>query len=74
MAFVDTGGWIAVNVASDSLHEAARTYYENLLSRRIRLFTSNYVLDETVAHITTSAMLPHAGFGTCMNRQKNSSW
>ena len=51
MVFVDTGGWIAVNVASDSLHQVAQIYYEDLLSRRVPLFTSNFVLDETITRI-----------------------
>ncbi|NWG14523.1 MAG: PIN domain-containing protein [Acidobacteria bacterium] len=51
MVFVDTGGWIAVSVASDSLHQLAQTYYEDLLSRRVSLFTSNFVLDETITRI-----------------------
>lgn len=51
MVFVDTGGWIAVSVASDSLHQVAQIYYEDLLSRRVPLFTSNFVLDETITRI-----------------------
>ena len=51
MVFVDTGGWIAVAVASDAFHDAAASYYADLLSRRVPLFTSNYVLDETVTRI-----------------------
>jgi predicted nucleic acid-binding protein len=51
MVFVDTGGWIAVMVVSDSFHEIARIHYLDLLSRRVRLFTSNYVLDETITRI-----------------------
>jgi predicted nucleic acid-binding protein len=51
MVFVDTGGWIAVSVASDSLHRVAQNYYEDLLSRRVPLFTSNFVLDETITRI-----------------------
>jgi uncharacterized protein len=51
MVFVDTGGWIAVTVVSDSFHKVATTYYVDLLSRRVRLFTSNYVVDETITRI-----------------------
>jgi hypothetical protein len=47
MLFVDTG-WIAVNVAPDFLHRVAKIYFEDLLSRRVPLFTSNFVLDETI--------------------------
>ncbi|MGH8613302.1 MAG: type II toxin-antitoxin system VapC family toxin [Gammaproteobacteria bacterium] len=51
MVFIDTGGWIAVSVTSDSFHEIASDYYLSLLARRVQLFTSNYVLDETITHI-----------------------
>jgi len=55
MLFVDTGGWIAVAVDTDIFHDAARRYYINLLSRRVPLFTSNYVLDETLTRIRYNA-------------------
>ena len=45
MAFVDTGGWIAVAVEADTLHEVAKSYCANLLARRFLLFSSNYVFD-----------------------------
>jgi uncharacterized protein len=51
MVFVDTGGWIAVAVTSDSLHELALNYYLNLIAKRVRLFTSNYILDEAITRI-----------------------
>jgi len=49
--FIDTGGWIAVAVKKDRYHEAAVNYYTQLLRRNERLFTSDYVLDETVTRI-----------------------
>jgi predicted nucleic acid-binding protein len=55
MVFVDTGGWIAVAVDSDTFHDAARIYYASLLLRRVPLFTSNYVLDETMTRIRYDA-------------------
>jgi len=51
MVFIDTGGWIAVAVVSDAFHEAALSYYFDLISNSVRLFTSNYVLDETITRI-----------------------
>src|SRR2546425_5808670 len=51
MVFIDTGGWIAVAVVSDAFHEAALSYYFDLISNSVRLFTSNYVLDETITCI-----------------------
>jgi len=55
MVFVDTGAWIAVMGKSDSFHEAAKPYYTNLILRRVPLFTSNYVLDETFTRIRYDA-------------------
>jgi uncharacterized protein len=51
MVFVDTGGWIAVAVASDSLHKVALSYYLELVAKQVSLFSSNYVLDETITRI-----------------------
>jgi len=51
MVFVDTGGWIAITVEADALHEVAKPYYANLLVRRVPFFSSNYVFDETLTRI-----------------------
>ena len=55
MVFVDTGGWFAVTVASDTYHDVAKPYYARLVSRRIPMFTSNYVIDETMTRIRYNA-------------------
>jgi len=49
--FIDTGGWIAIAVKKDRHHEVAGDYYTQLLHRNEKLFTSDYVLDETVTRI-----------------------
>jgi hypothetical protein len=49
--FADTGGWIAVVVETDQYHDIGVLHYEELISRQERLFTSDYVLDETVTRI-----------------------
>jgi len=51
MVFVDTGGWIAVTVEADALHEVAKPYYANLLAQQVSLFSSNYVFNETLTRI-----------------------
>ncbi len=53
--FIDTGGWIAVAIKKDRYHEVAENYYTQLLHRNERLFTSDYVLDETVTRIRYDA-------------------
>lgn len=49
--FVDTGGWISVVVEVDQYHDIGVLHYEELINRRERLFTSDYLLDETVTRI-----------------------
>jgi uncharacterized protein len=53
--FVDTGGWLAVVVQTDQYHDVGVLHYEALINRRERLFTSDYVLDETVTRIRYDA-------------------
>ena len=53
--FVDTGAWLAVVVRTDQYHDVGALHYEALISRRERLFTSDYVLDETVTRIRYDA-------------------
>lgn len=42
--FVDTGGWISVVVEVDQYHDIGVLHYEELIGRRERLFTSDYLL------------------------------
>ena len=45
--FVDTGAFVALRNRSEREHEVARAALRDLLSGRVRLFTSNYVIAET---------------------------
>jgi hypothetical protein len=45
--FVDSGAWLAVYDKSDQYHKSAIALWRDLSSQPIRLFTSDYVLDET---------------------------
>jgi len=49
--FVDTSGFYAVLDADDEKHDAARSVWKKILESPNRLFTSNYVLVETLALI-----------------------
>lgn len=51
MIFVDTGAWIALSDQSDQYHAAARSVYGRLKAERVRLLTTDYVIDETVTRI-----------------------
>ena len=57
MIFVDTGGWIALLKRDDVLHQVARTHYGQLIARRERLLTTNYVVDETATRLRYDAGL-----------------
>lgn len=46
--FVDTGGWYSVAADSDSNHASGAAYFHNLLISKAQLFTSDYVLAETL--------------------------
>jgi uncharacterized protein len=45
--FIDTGAFLARHLGRDQYHPAAQKAWALLRRRRYRLFTSNFVLDET---------------------------
>ena len=45
--FVDTGAFLAKEIASDQHHEAANTFWQKIARDRPRLYSSEHVLDET---------------------------
>lgn len=49
--FVDTSGWIALLSANDRIHPAAVDRYNELSKEGARLFTNNYVIDETATRL-----------------------
>ena len=46
--FVDTWGWVALGHRRDSHHQQIKDFYEQLLRRGGRLYTTDYVLDEVI--------------------------
>jgi predicted nucleic acid-binding protein len=46
--FIDTGGFIALYHANDHWHKAAKEVWRQLIDQNARLFTSNYVIAETL--------------------------
>ena len=46
--FVDTGGWAALFGDNDGNHKSAVTVYERLKKSKAALYTSDYVIDETI--------------------------
>lgn len=45
--FVDTSFWCALYDARDENHSRARQYWQNLAPLPVKLFTSDYIFDET---------------------------
>jgi predicted nucleic acid-binding protein len=46
--FIDTWGWVALGHRKDSKHDQVNQLYRTLRSKNIRIYTSDYVLDETI--------------------------
>ena len=53
--FVDTGAWIARANRRDRHHAQATAIYERLQQQPVKLYTTDYVIDETVTRITYDA-------------------
>lgn len=46
--FVDTSGWVALFNQRDRNHKAAKELWERLVRKRPSLYTSDYIIDETI--------------------------
>jgi len=46
--FVDTWGWVALGHQKDAHHEEVRAYIERAAEHHVPLYTTDYVLDETI--------------------------
>ena len=51
MIFVDSGAWIALSNRRDQDYGDAVAIYETVKRQKIRLLTTDYVLDETVTRL-----------------------
>lgn len=51
MIFVDTGAWIALSDRKDQCHGDATAIYTRLKNVKERLFTTDYIIDETVTRL-----------------------
>ncbi|MGI8427528.1 MAG: type II toxin-antitoxin system VapC family toxin [Actinomycetota bacterium] len=60
LAFVDSGGWIALLKGNDKFHPAAVNYYQAQAGRGTRFLTTNYVVDETATRLIYDAGLDAA--------------
>lgn len=55
MIFVDTGAFIGRYVEADQHHAEATRGWRRLLEGKVRLFTSNFVIDETATNLARLA-------------------
>ncbi len=60
MTFVDSGAWIALFNVRDQLHSEARVIFNALQQQRERLYTTDYVIDETVTRLRYDVSHPAA--------------
>lgn len=49
--FVDTSGWVALFVTNDKNHKKAASIFEDLKQSKASIYTSDYVIDETITTI-----------------------
>lgn len=49
--FVDSSGWIGLFSDADKYHQLASEAFRNLQAQPVQLFTSDYVIDETLTHL-----------------------
>ncbi len=49
--FVDTSGWVALFVDNDQNHKKAESIFEDIKSSKAHIYTSDYVIDETITTI-----------------------
>ena len=51
MIFVDSGAWIAFFDPTDQYHNDAVVIYNDLTQEKMRLLTTDYVIDETITRL-----------------------
>ena len=56
--FVDTAGWAALFIVSESHHKQAEQWFRRARERGIELITTNYILIELVALLTSPLRVP----------------
>ena len=49
--FIDTSGWVALFVENDKYHKKAAAIFEEIKNSKALIYTSDYVVDETVTTI-----------------------
>lgn len=68
--FVNTASWADLVLGDAENHEAIEGYYKRLLANRYQLITSNYILTELVALLTSPGRVPRPQVIDYVNRLK----
>lgn len=63
--FIDTSAWVALENRRDINYEQAITFRDEIKGKRYRLYTSNFVLDETY-----TLLLANVGYGRTIESAK----
>lgn len=71
--FIDTSGWASLFHPDDLFHALAQSIYENIRKDGIRLVTTNYVIAETVALLTSPFRTPRQAVIDFVNGIKSST-
>ena len=66
MIFIDTGAFISRYIARDQYHKPSVKFWNKIKDSKELLFTSNFVLDETL-----TLMGRRAGYSFAAERAKN---
>src|SRR5438874_11839920 len=72
--FVDTGGWFCFLGKSEARHAAATTFIGVCLAQHGRLVTTNYVMAELVALLTTRRIMTRPQFHPVLQGLRSSPY
>jgi predicted nucleic acid-binding protein len=56
--FIDTSAFIALRVYDDVNHKKAEKFLKTIKDKRLRLHTSNFIVDEVYTYSVKFTMLP----------------
>ena len=69
--FVDTIAWVALSNENDNLHEAAISERRKLAREKVRIVTTNFVIDESITLIRSRTNHANAvAFGEMIRQSK----
>jgi predicted nucleic acid-binding protein len=72
--FADTSGWAAAFVPTDSFHPKARTFIRGWQASKTRIVTTNYVLVELAALLTSPLRISHIRRVQIIDTIRSASW